>query len=624
MLRLAPTQLALGSRDLSWHTERFNGRRARRENQLAKGSVARSRSLVRDPPESAEKPKSIMPCSFPPSLPGKAPVDPDDSSPALVSWERVPRGNRVLWDKFIADDGAATGIEVQNVERRPRITETPRNSPQLIRSLKGSIEEDFPGSTGAYRDAFGISHSQNASNETNTSPRLQYHLSSNSYPSFEDDDDKDERLVSSNAPVAFRQFELPIRSSSMSCSSKGSHGAASQDARTIKCDHASGHTDLDGCSDSVLANHDHRMIEVSITPEESEYVATRSIAHTPRIGTGPFPDRVVSSENPRLPELPMHRSFDSFRLRSTSGLPRSPLYISQVAVPSSPEKRPRPYAHSSDENSGSETTAEPSGLLAVPPRRRKKYKVQSQGYIFDESALESAQVYGIDRLSIEDQLQNVFSSNSLSSRAVSIGTRESIFSQMILFGSSLESSNLDTSPFSSPSLSPPRTSIASPRLPSHPFSATPRTTSSRLPLSPASPSASNPAVSSFSPSPTSQRMAVYNDNLPAATQPQTPALLPLNGLPAMSLQNPFGIGIGVAQTAPAGMMMGRRRGESIRPITPTRRGGALIEDQENLGVEVESRRRRVRETASREWQWEWDLEGEEQDESSEAGLDALA
>lgn len=612
MLRLAPTQITLGSRDLTWHTERHNNRRDR-EDQHASHSIEVTRSPVRGP-QSVEQPFSILPYLSPHLLPGNEPVTTDDSDTALISRQPVLRGSRAFWGNFLAEAGAPTGTQVQTVERRPRIIEMPRDSQETIRSSKGSIEEDLPGSTGPYHDAIDINHPQNPSNEPEKTLELQSRFSSESDTSLEEYDSKDELLVGNNSPEGLRQFNLPIRSSSMSSYGGRFLRSTSQDDLAFNSPRSSDHAGLDGYSDSVPAHHDHQRKRVSTTSVKSEYNAARSIAQTPRIATGPFSDTTPLPENPRSPQLPPPRSVDSFRLRSDSSLPRSSLCISQVPGSSSPEKRPRPTANSSPENSSSETVGEPSGMLAEPPRRHKKYKPLNQGYIYDETALESAQVYGIDRLSIQDPLQSSLPTSLLSSRAESVSGRQQVPSQPqnTLFSSSPASSRRNTSPYSIPSPSTPRNHLSSPTLPPHPFSATPRTISFSLPLSPTSPSALNPTVPSFSPSRTPRRMTVYNDNLPAASQPQTPARLPLNGLPAMSLENPFGIGIGVAQTAPAGI--GRRRRDSVRPTTPTRRGRA-IEDQENLGVEVEARRRRVRESASREWEWEWDWDGDdEQDE----------
>ncbi|MCJ1424337.1 hypothetical protein MMC29_002224 [Sticta canariensis] len=608
MLRLAPTQVTLGSRDVTWHTERHKSRGG--EDQHARGAKVTG-SPIRDPQESVEQPNSIVPHSFP-HLPGNEPVTTDDSDTTLISGQPVPRGSRVSWDQVPADSEASTGIQVQSVERRARIIEMSCDSQEMIHSSMGSIDEDLSDSTGANHELFGMICPQNPSMETDLIPQLQSRFSSESDISFgEEEDDKDELLVSNTPSGELRQFVLPIRSSSISSNRGRFLGPTSQQDRSIYSHQLSGHTDLLGYSDSVPAHDDHQKRRLSTTSVGSNYTATRSIAQTPRIETGPISDGTSSPDNPRSSQLPLPRPVDNLRRRSNSGLPRSSLCISQVPASSSPEKRPRPPANSSDENSNHETIAEPSGLLTESPRRRKKYKARNDGYIFDEAALDSAQVYGIDGLSIADPLQSSLPTSSLSSRSGSFSDHP----QNLPFGSSPASNRRNTSPHSFPSLSSPFNTLSSPALPPHPFSATPRTIS---PLSPSSPSASNRTVPNFSPSPTHRRMAVYNDNLPASTQPQTPARLPLNGLPAMSLQHPFGIGIGVAQTAPAGI--GRRQRDSVRPTTPTRRGMG-VEDQENLGVEVESRRRRVRESASREWEWEWEWDGdEENDEEREGGF----
>lgn len=589
MLRLAPTQIALGSRDLKWHAECHQAH-LNREKQHASGS-----SEVKDPQESVDQPNSILPDSFSHLLPAKKPTTTDNSDTALIDREPVPRGSRVFWDQVLADAGVPTGTQVQSVERRPRITKMVHGSQEMARSSKGSIEEELACSTESRDDTFGISHSQNPSNETKTASRPNSRFSSESGTSFEEEDENDELLVSNNAPGLMRQFEPPVRTSTISPDSESFRRLTIEEDRAISSHHLPGDTDVDGSFDPVPAHQDHRKNRASIAAVESERT-TRSIAQTPRIGTCTFPDRTPLPENPRSPQVPLPRSVDHFH----RDLPRSSLYISQVATSSSPEKRPRASADSSGDGelSSDEAFVEPSGPSETP-HRQKRCKARKV-VIFDE---ESVGVFGLDSLFIDNP---------------SLGS-----------SSSSASSRHNTSPYSVPSRSSPRNAFSSPTLPPgdlplHPFSATPRTVSSSLPHSPTPTSASNPALTNFSPSPTPQRMAIYNDNLPATTQPQTPARLPLNGLRTMTLESPFGIGIGGAQTAPA--VIGRRR-EPIRPTTPTRRGRD-IEDQENLGVAIEARRRRVRDIVSREWTWALDVDGDgdgddEEDEGWGAGGDLI-
>lgn len=96
------------------------------------------------------------------------------------------------------------------------------------------------------------------------------------------------------------------------------------------------------------------------------------------------------------------------------------------------------------------------------------------------------------------------------------------------------------------------------------------------------PSRRPPSIAMTPPEPRTPRIAIYNDNLPPHTQPQTPAGLPRNGVPAMATQNPFW----TQQTRD----MGRHRAVADWQAfaTPTRtrtrgRGWGLVE-QENMGV----------------------------------------
>lgn len=624
MLRLAPTQVTLGSRDVTWHTERHKSR-CGGEDKHARG-VEVTGPPIRDTQLSEDQPNSIVPHSFP-HLPANEPDTTDDSDTALIFRQPLSRGSRVSWDQVPADSEASTGIQVQSVERRARIIEMSNDPQEMIRSSTGSIEVDLSNSTGANHELFEM-NSQDPSTETDLMPLLQSRFSSESDISQEEEDDegellvgnappeeddKDGLLVGNAPPEALPQFVLPIRSSSISSNRGRFLGTTSQQDRSIYSHQLSGRTDLQGYPDFVPAHDDHqrRVSTISVESDSTAFgslfdnTATGYIAQTPLIVETSFP------VYPRSSQLVVPRPVDTFRHRSNSGLPHSSLRFSQVAASSSPEKRPRPSANSSDENSSHETTAEPSGLFTESPRRRKRNRARNSGYIFDEAALESAEVYGFDGLSIADPSQSSLPTSSLSSQSGSLSDHP----QNPLFGSSPATNRGNTSPHSIRSRTSPFGTLSNPALPPHPFSATRRTIS---PLSPSSPSASNRARPNFSLSPRHRRMAVYNDNLPASTQPQTPARLPLNGLPAMSLENPFGFGIGVAQTAPA--VIGRRQRDSVRPTTPTRRGMG-VEDQENLGVEVESRRRRVRESPSMEWDWEWEWDGDdENDEGREESV----
>lgn len=124
--------------------------------------------------------------------------------------------------------------------------------------------------------------------------------------------------------------------------------------------------------------------------------------------------------------------------------------------------------------------------------------------------------------------------------------------------------------------------------PNHPTAAE----NGRYPGSPYLPSTPPRSISTTSIHHTPTRLSIYNDNRPADEQPQTPIGLPRNGLPPISLQNPF-------FTAPARAGASRRTGVTgwlhSAFATPSRAErmrevGGWGRGQENVGIEVEAAR----------------------------------
>lgn len=172
-------------------------------------------------------------------------------------------------------------------------------------------------------------------------------------------------------------------------------------------------------------------------------------------------------------------------------------------------------------------------------------------------------------------------------------------------------SRRNLSPFAEPFIPRSTRRHASPQLPlPPPFSATPRSLSFAIPSSsnhPTTPPSHLPPSYPNSPSPTTPNpqphLPIYNDNLPANTQPQTPAdISHRRRQPSMAFQNPF-------NTAPARPQGASARGDRLADwqafATPTRRGpgarlrrGGDYEQENNMGVvDVEERvwRRRIAE-----------------------------
>lgn len=577
MLRLAPTQIGIGSRDLTWHTERHEARQSRRTDGYPVEVIGSSGSVV---PVRTDRVKSKLTHRFARPLSTRVISTNSVRGANLISKDPVPRGSRIFWDSILADAGTPSGIKVQSVGRRPRIIEQSDETQGNARSAEASLEGDFNTPTEAfYASLFDI-----------TSPPQQSKKADVLHSSFSSEYDsageynENNREISGDNFHEKSRFDLPIRSSSLLLSP----GGTKPEDSTIGPRDLFYRKEWDICPDSLPyhrrnlgINADAESIsQYQSSPQDARRATTKKSGQGKTSDTPESNDVAAESFGPfSLPQLPFPRVVENFRRRS-NGLPRSPLYISQAVASSSPEKRPQAFSNDSDED----VIKSPS-LLNRPPRRRKTYKLRSESYPFDasEKSLTSSYADNISENGETGYLSAEEPSPRSSPPEYDNGDKEGSISSSPIpeLRLSPTRSKRNTSPYSFRSL---RTPIALPPLPPRPFSATRRTSSGAiaLPASPVSPLSSPPlSPTRSSPSMTPRRFRIYNDRLPASSQPQTPARLPRNGLPHM----PHGIGIGI-QTAPAGN--GRQRRGSIGiASTPTRRRGRTTEDQENLGLGVE-------------------------------------
>lgn len=581
MLRLAPTQIGIGSRDLTWHTERHEARQSRRADGYPVEVIA---SPDRAVPLGADRVKPNLSHRFVRPLSTRKTSTNSVRDSDLISKGPVPRSSRIFWDNILADAGTPSGIKVQNVGKRPRIIEQSDKSQGNARSAEASLGGDFDTPTEAYyASLFDI-----------TSPRQQskkadvLHSSfSSEYTSACEYNENSRELPGNDFHEQAPQFDLPIRSSSLLLSS----GGTNQEVSTIGSRGLFYEKDCDSYPDSLPyyprnlgtnADAESRS-EFQSSPQDAGIAATKKSGQGKASDTPESNDMAAESFGPfSLLQLRLPRVVENFRRRS-NGLPRSPLYISQAVASSSPEKRPQAFSSDSDED----VMKSPNR----PPRRRKTYKPRSESYPFSISEKSLSSSYA-------DEISETGGTGYLSAEESSPRSSPPEYDNSDR-GGSISSSpipNLRPSPIRSKRSTSPhsfrsfQTPIALPPLPPRPFSATRRTTSGTIAL-PASPVpqlfSPPPSPTRSSPSTTPRRIRIYDDRLPASSQPQTPARLPRNGLPHM----PYGIGIGI-QTAPAGN--GRRRRGSIGVAsTPTRRRGRTIEDQENLGLGAEFSRRLV-------------------------------
>ncbi|KAI4243985.1 MAG: hypothetical protein L6R40_003196 [Gallowayella cf. fulva] len=668
MLRLAPTRISLTSADLDWHTRRRKERLAKVKNGgQAKAAIYGSGSQIRSPqspvvrdpmPTRQDKGKEVLIYSDEP-----IPEDPQASKP--------------FWDKILAEGGTPSRVQAASLALLPQVV---------------SPSESFLESTGSvYLSVEGQDDDDHTINET-----LDDLLISPRSPDFARQSPESRssswstastQIQSRRSPVSL-PVRLPTGYPDEPCSSDDSNeelelppvaetGASVKPVRSLEeqgttaQDPWVNQMDVDGPADAELNLRHYRSTSSLQDPEpgsvgmpfgaqarKAELAAFRNAqaassvidlsSHSPGFGA---PNRAYQDEQ--------NSFYTSQHLRTRSGgLPRSRLYISEVAASSSPEQRQRSVA----EPDNPMPSDNDSSSLA-PRRGRKKYKrrsgspsfaasTPSTGYNHSfESSYASENPFGGSMANLPPQSlprdinssfspprsgehHHLASSPSQGSSghhtAYSSSTYANGMSSHSGTGSSYDlptNHNLSFDDFSS---LPPQTFNAH-RLPLSPPS---RNLPNNHPL-PLDYTATNENAQSlihnhFSPStppnrsssiglyPTPTRLSIYNDTIPAFMQPQTPQGLPRNGLPPMSLQNPF-------HTAPARQGgLGPRRGRIgwEPPTTPTRGAGRMgwgvVEDgrrdvgvigdgrwtteradQENVSVEVEAERREQRERVER-------------------------
>ena len=584
MLRLRPTQIALNSRDTEWHQVRHENRQGERaRNQLTSGTTTH---LPHDhrPPQLDEGP---LPYRFPRPPTTQAPIIRRLQLPLFTNDEE----RRQYWSQIGADTGDHPQFPSVTTGT-PTVTNNSPSSQSIIQASSVSLESD-DGSTQAYDDE--------ESNESN------YDLQS-----YESDggDREDESKGHSEANSLIRStaegghhsedYESQVDSATVQSTSAPRRRRLSMSFRRRRASRRdtpeqinpiqprqTENADFDGSSDRHPLDDDDPSPAQSAT--ESQYTTAHNSLHEESGATQELqasstalilidpevrhitemlevsslfrdtPDQSTTTSPPQPHQLSM--------IRRSGGLPRSPLYISQEAVSSSPEKRSPP-------NEGETKLSESLEALSIQPRRAKRYKRRSQSYPYMQSEADNSHSNQNDSSSQElyhstlsdlPRLQTQDSTDNDASLLNPQGSNSTLLSPS--HGSSDQSSTGSPSRRSLSPLAPPFTprqfrSPMQPPLPPHAFSAVRRTVSFASPsdsssLSPTGPARfqSVPYTSNNLPvrrlrTPSRARTpqyVVYDDSLPATMQPQTPVGLPNNGVPNGGLP---GVGLGGAYTAP--------------------------------------------------------------------------
>ncbi|KAL8793024.1 MAG: hypothetical protein Q9195_004335 [Heterodermia aff. obscurata] len=630
MLRLRPTQITLNPRDTEWHQVRHENRQGlRARGQL----VSVTTTQLPHDHSSPQLDEGLLPYGFPRPPSSQLPSIQGLQLPLFATDEERQR----YWSRIGAETGGHPQMRSVISGRPNMINNSPSSQSMMeassasFESDDGSVQElDDPGnnesnytlrsqdSDGDDREDESKGHSEGDSPIRSTVESGHHHEAHESQV--------DSAVVQSPHTTRRRRISLPFRRRRASRRDTPEH--ISQIQRQTE------NIDFDGSSDRYPHDDDPGSAQ---SAAESQYTTAHSslsedlgpaqelqdnssvlesndleVEHiTERLeASSPFNDTPDQSTTMSLPQ-PRPLSI----IRRPAGLPRSPLYISQEAVSSSPEKRPRP------DDDGVELS-ESLEALSIHPRRSKRYKRRSQSYPYMQSEADNAHSSQNDgstqdhHHSTRSDLPNVQLPVSTDDDSHLLNPQASNSSlHSASYGSSVNSFT-DSSP-THRSLSPLATpftprhirSPMQPPLPPYAFSAVRRTVSFASPSNSSSRSPTSPSRFQTPPynrrvgrlrtppHPRTPQYVVYDDRLPASLQPQTPVGLPSNGIPSGGLP---GVGLGGAYTAPVGgsrRSLGALRDGGNRDMaTPTRRrrglGGAQEQENERHGPDMERAWRR--------------------------------
>jgi hypothetical protein len=641
MLRLVPTQIGLGPRDIAWHKDRHQARQSLRDEGHAVEVIG---SPVRFCPETPDSLKLTLPYYFPQPPLSKKRVghDEDDVDNDLFSNEPVPQGSKAFWDRILANAGTPPEIQIQHVDRRPLIVENPKASRSAIRSSKGSIEHVLHnniGITEAHDYADDSPYPFEFPNDVELASQLRsrFCTQTTSFPSI----DLDTEVLTSNI--------LAHPSTVFTLSRCHRHGLAGIErehhGRTIP--QFSGSMELDGSSDRRQNHRKFQGRPYCKAPDSHKGSHRASDDSGERtLSNNPHSDDSLALHPPHQepyklaisPQLPVPRMVEAMRRRS-SALQRSRLCISHAVASSSPEKQSpaspdlptKAIAPATSSPKGhfpleahlrGGVVSESCGEFSYPASRRKKYTFRPKRDSPDshEVSLDSDSPPGpaslIKRVKqahsvISLALSTEFSDSTASAKGSPpplVTPSPSSASHRRLNPQAIPFTPNNSPPIPAPGRLFPSSTLSVPpptSLPLHPFSATPRSVSLGISLATPSPFArSYPSPSPYSQrrstSPSSPHLAIYNDRLPAISQPQTPDQLTRHG--SSILPSLHASATRVTQTVPAGITRGALAWQAFAARTPTRaRRGRYdrLEDQENAGPEVEDERRIQRELARR-------------------------
>ena len=396
MLRLNPTQLRLDARDLSWHIDRHNERQILRAAGPPNSVTSETKGLKK---KQSDVRTQVSPYSFSQPSAARTAESIDKHDDSIISSEPVPPDSKYFWDRVLADAGTPTRTQTTS-SGNVTVIEPSDEFLESNHSSRASIEEDYmplqdhnddethhtDDMPSPFHDTEADLHPQRplpSSSDSNDSMVVDPSIDANKT-------DKDQKLpldktaktASAKHRLSFTNFNLfrrkvtPDLDGSLEVSdhqsfanrlvdghykSHWSHGRSGSESSN-----SSAGGDLhDGMYGS---RRDRRTISTSL----EACVNGRSIAE----GTGSSHLSLDAASRSMVPTMSTLQQSEDIQ-RHASGLPRSSLYISQAAASSSPHKVP--------DTTGYSGTPASEGLLALPRRRRRRYKPRSESYPFVSS-----------------------------------------------------------------------------------------------------------------------------------------------------------------------------------------------------------------------------------------------
>ncbi|KAI4201312.1 MAG: hypothetical protein LQ350_003350 [Teloschistes chrysophthalmus] len=639
MLRLPSTRIELTSSDVDWHIKHQKRRLARLEKGLP---------LTSAPQKLDAKPQSSHPHR----------VESDDlfvrkrsrkqnEEIPIYSDEPVPQESQAFWDRVLVEAGTFAKVHQASLARSPQVIIPSdsffENNGSVQASVRGQNDDDRDrgSNRGVVEETLLSPRSPISGSDSSAATQIQSCLTPVSYGSETDDDDRRQMPPFHNSP---EPLDLPPLESY-----KGDYKATSLSNSGIPNGrHArnswANQMDVDGPSDITAPMLRHHTSTSSLQYQGLSSAGMPFGAHARKAELAASRRSITHSEANSAMQLANEGSsgysnqagtHSQQHYRTTSeGLRRSRLYISEAAASSSPHKHqePRPELASPED-------AEEPNPLDLLTRRRKTYKRRSESPSYVQSYASAHHEYAqeaeasssnaVRQLSDHYQQMEVGDHPSTYLNDMSPHSRDNSWTSFLInpFLSTRTNPTLPSQAFHPLPLdfgaSSRNLSASYNNLPSDENTLVTPHQSSSIPSTP-------PRSASVHSTPT--RLSIYNDALPAHSQPQTPIGLPRNGLPFPRLaRNPY-----FTAPARAGARIGRGFADRLQATfaSPTRSatrrsggeadaggrrhgfiggaGGVWRHEQENVDVEVQARgmaRRLEEERRGREGEWDGERGG---------------